>query len=49
LTYFGDGDLPKLSPATQTKLRVLAAHINLNQIPLMEARIGVTQRREVPK
>jgi hypothetical protein len=49
LTYFGDGDLPNLSPATQTKLRALAGQVNFNQIPLMQARIGVTQRRDVPK
>ena len=49
LTYFGDGDLPNLSAATQTTLRSLAGQVNLNQIPLMQARIGVTQRREVPK
>lgn len=49
LTYFGDGDLPNLSPATQTKLRTLAGQVNLNQIPLMQARIGVTRLREVPK
>lgn len=49
LTYFGDGDLPNLNAATQTKLRALAGQVNLNHIPLMQARIGVTQRREVPK
>ena len=49
LPYFGDGDLPNLSPTTQTKLRALAGQVNLNQIPLRQARIGVTQRREVPK
>ena len=49
LTYFGDGDLPNLSPAAQTKLRALAGQVNLNQIPLMHASIGVTRRREVPK
>jgi Nucleotidyl transferase AbiEii toxin, Type IV TA system len=49
LTYFGDGDLANLSPATQTKLRALAGQVNLNQIPLMRARIGVTQRKEVTR
>jgi hypothetical protein len=49
LTYFGDGDLPNLSAATQTKLRALAGQVNLLQIPLMQARIGLTRRREVPK
>jgi hypothetical protein len=42
LTYFADGDLPNLSPATQMKLRELAGHVSLNQIPPMQARIGVT-------
>jgi hypothetical protein len=49
LTYFGDGDLPSLSPTTQTKLRALAGQVNLNRIPMKQARIGVTPRREVPK
>jgi hypothetical protein len=49
LTYFGDGDLPSLSPTTQTKLRAVAGQVNWSQIPLMQARIGVTQRRGVPK
>jgi hypothetical protein len=49
LTYFGDGDLPNLSPVTQAKLRALAGQVKLNQIPLMHAIIGVTRRREVPK
>jgi hypothetical protein len=49
LTYFADGDLPNLSPTTQTKLRVLAGQVSLHQIPLMQARIGVTQQRGVPK
>ncbi len=49
LTYFGDGDLPSLSPTMQTKLRALAGQVNLKQIPQMQARIGVTRRREVPK
>ena len=41
--------LPKGDTATQTKLRALAGQVNLSQIPLMQARIGVTRRREVPK
>ena len=49
LTYFGDGDLPSLSPTTQTRLRALAGQVNLKQIPLMQARVGVSQGREVPK
>jgi Nucleotidyl transferase AbiEii toxin, Type IV TA system len=49
LTYFADGDLPNLSPTTQTKLRVAAGQVSLHQIPLMQARIGLTQQRGVPK
>jgi hypothetical protein len=49
LTYFADGDLPNLSPTTQTKLRVLAGQVSLHQIPLMQARIGVIPQRGVPK
>jgi hypothetical protein len=43
LTYFADGDLPKLSPETQTKLRMLAGQVDLRQIPLMKAKVGVTE------
>ena len=43
LTYFADGDLPKLSPETQTKLRMWAGQVNLKQIPLMKAKVGVTE------
>jgi hypothetical protein len=42
LTYFADGDLPSLSPVTQTKLRRLASQVNLNQIPLVKAKVGLT-------
>lgn len=42
LTFFADGDLPRLSPAIQSRLRVLASQVNLEQIPLMRARVGVT-------
>ena len=49
LTYFEDGDLPNLSPSTQAKLRALAGQVSLSQIPLMQARVGVTQKRGVPK
>ena len=42
LTYFADGDLPRLSPAIQTKLRVLAGQVDLKQIPRMQAKPGVT-------
>ncbi len=49
LTYFADGDLPNLNPATQTKLRALASQVNLKQIPLIPIRVGVSQQRDVPK
>jgi hypothetical protein len=42
LTYFGDGDLPQLSPGTQEQLRTLAGQVNLKQIPVLQARTGVT-------
>jgi Nucleotidyl transferase AbiEii toxin, Type IV TA system len=47
LTYFEDGDLPSLSPATQTKLRAMASQVSLQRIPLIPARVGVTQQRGV--
>jgi hypothetical protein len=42
LTFFADGDLPTLSPVIQSRLRTLASQINLEQIPVMRARVGVT-------
>ena len=42
LTYFSDGDLPNLSPATQKKLRELAGQINLKEIPQMQSKPGIT-------
>jgi hypothetical protein len=42
LTYFADGDLPQLSSDTQEQLRTLAAQVNLKQIPVLQARTGVT-------
>ena len=42
LTFFADGDLPTLSPVIQSRLRTLASQVNLDQIPLMRARVGVT-------
>ena len=43
LTYFADGDLPALSPGTQARLRELTRGVDLKQIPLVEARVGVTR------
>jgi hypothetical protein len=42
LTYFADGDLPQLSSGTQEQLRTLAAHVNLQQIPVLQGKTGVT-------
>jgi hypothetical protein len=42
LTYFADGDLPSLSPATQQRLRTLAGAVNLKQIPRVPASVGLT-------
>jgi hypothetical protein len=42
LTYFADGDLPQLSFDTREQLRTLAAQVNLKQIPVLQARTGVT-------
>jgi hypothetical protein len=43
LTYFSDGDLPSLSPATQQKLRTFASKVDLKRIPVVEARAGLTE------
>jgi hypothetical protein len=42
LTFFGDGDLPTLSPASQSKLGRLASGLNLQEIQPMQARSGIT-------
>jgi predicted nucleotidyltransferase component of viral defense system len=42
LTNFADGDLPQLSSDTREQLRALAAQVNLKQIPVLQARTGVT-------
>jgi hypothetical protein len=47
LTYFADGDLPSLSPATQQKLRTLAGAVNLKQIPRVQASVGLTGEESV--
>ena len=41
LTYFSDGDLPNLSPATQNKLRDLAGQVNLKEIPQIQSKRGI--------
>ena len=42
LTYFADGDLPRLPQATQNALRALATQVDLTRIPLIEGKIGVS-------
>lgn len=42
LTFFADGDLSTLSPAVQSRLRAMASQVNLKEIPLMPARVGIT-------
>lgn len=42
LTFFADGDLPTLSQAVQLRLRTLASRVDLQQVPPMQARLGVT-------
>lgn len=49
LTYFADGDLPNLSPATQKKLRGLASEVNLKQVPRVQARVGLTGEESVQR
>lgn len=49
LTYFADGDLPNLSPATQSLLRALASGVNLKEVPEVQARAGITAVGSVPR
>jgi len=49
LTYFADGDLPNLSPATQKKLRTLASEVNLKQIPRVQPIGGLTGEEGVQR
>jgi len=49
LTYFEDGDLPNLSPATQKRLRTLASEVNLKQIPQVPAKVGLTREEGVQR
>lgn len=46
LTFFADGDLPSLSSATQSRLSELASQVDLQQIPRMQLRTGVTGGHE---
>ena len=49
LTYFADGDLPSLNPATQRKLQSLAAQVILKEIPVMQPKPGVVGERRAAK
>jgi hypothetical protein len=49
LTYFADGDLPNLSPATQRELRMLASEVNLSKIPRVQAKVGLTGEEGVQR
>ena len=49
LTYFADGDLPNLNPMIQANLRALAGQVSLKQIPLIQAKLGVTPEGGAPK
>lgn len=49
LTYFADGDLPNISPETQTKLRGLAGQVSLKEIPFLTSKLGVARERGVAK
>lgn len=42
LTFFADGDLPTLSPASQSKLSTLASGLNLQEIEPIQGRSGIT-------
>jgi hypothetical protein len=49
LTYFADGDLPSLSPATQKKLRTLASEVDLKTIPRVQVKVGITGEERFPR
>ena len=41
MTYFGDGDLPSLAPAIQTRLRTLAERVQIAALPKIIVRRGI--------
>lgn len=45
LSYFEDGNLPTLTPATQNRLRTAALEVNLEQLPLVVAKSGLGPRK----
>ena len=46
LTYFEDGDLPRLDAAVRARLRAAATSVELAKLPSLEAKEGLTS--EVP-
>ncbi len=46
LTFFQDGDLPSLTPAVQKRLLEAATSVNLKELPLIMARLGLSPREE---
>ncbi|MFZ0862895.1 MAG: nucleotidyl transferase AbiEii/AbiGii toxin family protein [Candidatus Sulfotelmatobacter sp.] len=46
LTYFEDGDLPRLMPAIQKRLLEAATSVNLKELPLVAARSGLSRQDE---
>jgi len=46
LTFFEDGDLPRLTPETRKKLLGAATSVNLKRLPLVSARPGLSPEEE---
>jgi hypothetical protein len=46
LTFFEDGDLPRLTPETRKKLLGAATSVNLKRLPLVLARPGLSPEEE---
>jgi len=44
LTYFSDGDLPSLSAETQRALRAAASSVNLQEVPMIQAKAGLSEQ-----
>jgi hypothetical protein len=44
LTFFEDGDLPSLTPAVQKRLLAAATSLNLKDLPLVDARSGLSRQ-----
>ena len=46
LTFFEDGDLPSLTPAVQKRLLEAATSVNLKELPMVTARLGLCREEE---